>query len=92
MLDSYKGLLVKTLGSHLNLKFTWKTDPISFNDRDGLKLSKGSSGGATPFTLNPCLSRTYFQEDIMCDNSNNNLRGRGKGKGKANVNFKGVGN
>ena len=40
---------------------------MSFNDRDGLKLSKGSSGGATPFTLNPCLSRTYFQEDIMCD-------------------------
>lgn len=57
----------KSVGTWLNLKFTWKTDPISFNDCDGLKLSKGSSGGATPFTLNPCLSRTYFQEDIMCD-------------------------
>ena len=32
--------------------------PISFSDRDGLKLSRGSSGGATPFTFNPCLSRT----------------------------------
>lgn len=57
----------KSVGTWLNLKFTRKTDPISFNDRDGLKLSKGSSGGATPFTLNPCLSRTYFQEDLMCD-------------------------
>ena len=35
-----------------------RTYPISFKDRDGLKLSKGSSGGATPFTLKPWLSRT----------------------------------
>lgn len=33
--------------------------PMSFNDLDGLKLSKATSGGATPFTANPCPSRTY---------------------------------
>jgi len=40
------------------------THPNSFNDRDGLKLSRGSSGGATPFTLNPCLSRTCSQKSL----------------------------
>ena len=47
--------------THLKATNTTKvlnTHPISFSDRDGLKLSRGSSGGATPFTFNPCLSRT----------------------------------
>ena len=45
------------------------THPNSFNDRDGLKLSRGSSGGATPFTFNPCLSRTCGKKSTINNNS-----------------------
>ena len=38
--------------------YLFSTNPKSFKDRDDMKLSKASSGGATPLTLSPCLSRT----------------------------------